>query len=180
MASRTILLKGRGVRKEAKAGGTITPGHLVAINSSGALVVHNVAGGRAATLFAVENDLIGNTIDDNYVSGDYVQAEYLRTGDEVYGLVAANAAAIAVGDYLESAGDGTVRKVVDPLTAATGTGNGVVEDVGSSFTQATLNNNFKDVADAINALKSNAIAIALEAVDNNAGSDPARISFVLI
>jgi hypothetical protein len=43
----TILLKGRGIRMEGPAGGSITPGHLVTVNSSGQIVVHNNAGGAA-------------------------------------------------------------------------------------------------------------------------------------
>jgi hypothetical protein len=38
------------------------------------------------------------------------------------------------------------------LTAASGTSDGTVADVGASFNQTTLNNNFKDVATAINAV----------------------------
>jgi hypothetical protein len=38
------------------------------------------------------------------------------------------------------------------LAAATGTASDTIADVGASFTQATLNNNFKSLADKINAL----------------------------
>ena len=38
------------------------------------------------------------------------------------------------------------------LTAATGTGSDTIADVGAAFTQATLNNNFKALADKINAI----------------------------
>ncbi len=38
------------------------------------------------------------------------------------------------------------------LTAASGTSDGTVADVGGAFNQTTLNNNFQDVATAINAL----------------------------
>lgn len=106
----TILLRGRGIREEAPAGGTITPGHLVMLNSSAQLVVHGTAAGAAGACFAVENDLVGKTIDDNYVSGDFVQAEWVPPGSRIYALVAAAATAITAGDLLESAGNGTVRK----------------------------------------------------------------------
>ena len=114
----TILLKGRGIRKEGVAGGTITPGHLLTINSSDALVVHATALGAAAALFAVENDIVGKTIDDNYVVNDYVQAEYLGSGCEVLGVVAAAAPAIVIGDLLESAGNGTLRKRTTGIAVA--------------------------------------------------------------
>lgn len=56
--------------------------------------------------------------------------------------------------YLDPAGGalregGAVEPVAD-LVAATGTADGTVADVGASFNQATLNNNFKDVSVKIN------------------------------
>jgi hypothetical protein len=106
----TILLKGRGQHEEAPAGGAITPGHLVKFNSSNALVVHATAAGAATPLFACENEINGKTIADAYATGDYVQAEFMYPGCQVYALVAAAAVAIVAGDLLESAGDGTLRK----------------------------------------------------------------------
>lgn len=38
------------------------------------------------------------------------------------------------------------------LTAATGTASDTIADVGASFSQTTLNNNFKSLADKVNAL----------------------------
>lgn len=38
------------------------------------------------------------------------------------------------------------------LTAATGTTGNTVADVGAAFNQATLNNNFKVLADKVNAI----------------------------
>lgn len=105
----TIVLKGNGVRKERLAGGTITPGHLVLINTSDQVVVHPNAAQNARKMFAVENDIEGEGIDDNYTSGDTVQFETFQPGDEVYALVAALATAVTIGAALESAGDGTLR-----------------------------------------------------------------------
>ena len=39
------------------------------------------------------------------------------------------------------------------LTVSVGTADGTVADVGAAFNQTTLNNNFRDVADAYNALR---------------------------
>lgn len=41
------------------------------------------------------------------------------------------------------------------LTAATGTASDTIADVGASFNQTTLNNNFKSLADKVNALVAN-------------------------
>ncbi len=111
-ASRTILLKGDGQRFEAlAAAGTIKPGHLVALNSSGQVAIHAAAGKSAARMFALENDLKGDTIDDAYASGNVVQYIQAFPGAEIYAWVAASAAAIVIGDQVESDGAGGVRKV---------------------------------------------------------------------
>jgi hypothetical protein len=107
----TILLKGRGVQKERAAGGTITPGHLVTLNSSNQVVVHNSAGGNVIPAFALENEDIGNDLNVNYTSAEQVRYILPERGAEIYGLVPANAAAIVIGDLLASNGDGTVKKL---------------------------------------------------------------------
>ncbi|MGD9726391.1 MAG: hypothetical protein AB7L09_21610 [Nitrospira sp.] len=111
MAANTINLKGRPQRREALAAEAITPGHLISYNNAGKFIKHAVAAGNAAPLFAAENEVFGDEISVAYANNDNVLAWMCRAGDEVYALVAAAAAAIVVGDYLESAGDGTLRKV---------------------------------------------------------------------
>ncbi len=111
MAERTIALLGRGIQKEAKAAGAITPGHLVALDSSGDLIVHAAAGLNASRAFAKENEVIGKGITVAYASGDNVIYEAFPPGAEVYALVNGTAAALAIGDFLESAGDGTLQKL---------------------------------------------------------------------
>lgn len=115
MAYRTIVLKGDPIRKELKAGGTITPGHLVMRNSSNAVVVHNAAGGNASAHFALEDSLQGNGVDDNYSSGNRVQTAMLSTGMEVAAILTTSQT-IVIGDLLESTGNGTVR-IYNPTEA---------------------------------------------------------------
>lgn len=156
VAPRTVLLKGkdRCEMKELPAGGAITPGHLVQMNSAGKWVVHPTAKGYAAPAFAVEADLIGKGIDDAYASNDNVYTFICAKGAEVNALLAANAAAIVIGDYLESAGDGTLRK----LTAQSQSGT----------TPFAVTEGGKPVAQA------------LEAVDNSAVGATARLKVVII
>lgn len=113
----TIILKGDGCRKEGKASGAITPGHLVEFGGANDLQVHSTAASTARKAFAVENDLIGNGIDTAYALGDQVQYNVFKSGDEVYALVAAAAAAVTKGAALESAGDGTL--CIQTVDAAT-------------------------------------------------------------
>ncbi len=104
----TILLKGRWMRKEAVAAATITPGNLISFNSSGLLLKHATEGGAVAPLFAVENDLLGKTISDDYLVNDYVQAEYMVTGMEVLAWLH-TAENVAKGALLSSKGNGSLR-----------------------------------------------------------------------
>ena len=120
----TIVLKGAEVAffKEATANGTITPGHLVENLTTG-IVVHAGAGLTAITMFAVENDIAGDEIDVDYVSGDNVKYAVLPPGAEVFALADA---AITVDDYLESGGNGTVQVQVASAATAQDARNSVV------------------------------------------------------
>jgi len=112
MAYKTIAVISEGsVQKEALASGTVTPGMLLEQTSAAAATVkaHAVAGGHAQSAFAVEDDLQGNDIDDNYATGARVLYKVFRPGDEVYALLA-NGENIAIGDKLSSNGDGYLKK----------------------------------------------------------------------
>jgi hypothetical protein len=117
------MLRGKQftIRREGKAAAAITPGHLVTFNSSGLVIKHATAGGAAPKWFAYENELFGGGIDDAYAANDQVLIECVPTGGEVYGLVAAAAVAIVIGDLLESDGAGGFRKLASgvPLGVAT-------------------------------------------------------------
>ena len=117
-----IVVKGSGRYDERMAAGTITPGHHIEINSDGKVLVNSSAGVGGERLFAVENALLGKTINDNYVSttvidgvvvGDRVRFVTLVSGDEVFAFIKAALAAtstITKGDFLTPNGDGTFKK----------------------------------------------------------------------
>ena len=179
--TRAIVLRGveETISKELVAGGTITPGHLIQLNSAGQWVVTSVAGGRALKAFAVERDFVGDDIDTNYVANDLVQARICQPGCEINGLVPANAPAITAGDFLESNGDGTVRKRTADVTDAFGTPGAVLADVTASFSQSILNNNFASLATAVGNTEG-CVAVALESLDNSAVGAPARLRFIVL
>jgi hypothetical protein len=98
---------------------------------------HSTAAGPAAKLFALEQEYLGEGITTSYASGDQVILGIFHSGDEVYAKLAANAPAIVAGDLLESAGDGTLRKVlttnlVDLTGTLTGTANGSLADIAAT------------------------------------------------
>lgn len=108
MAPKTILLKGDPLRKERTAAGTITPGHLIELDTNGDVIVHATSGGVAAPMFAIENALEGNEIGDNYSSGDQVQYVVGRPGDEIYAWLADGETAV-IGSFLLSNGNGQLK-----------------------------------------------------------------------
>jgi len=105
----TILLKKYvAKRQEAIAAGAITPGMLIERTSADKFQAHSSAGQPAARLFAIEDELQGNTISDAYSAADRVQAEVCDPGDMVYALLAAGEN-VAIGAKLESDGAGALQ-----------------------------------------------------------------------
>ena len=111
--NKTIIVLGNGIRKERVANAAITPGHLVEVMTTGKLRVHATASGNAQKAFAIEDENQGKTIADAYAANSQVQYEIMERGAEVNALIA-DGQNIAIGDPLESAGDGTLQKYVAP------------------------------------------------------------------
>jgi hypothetical protein len=110
MAYRSICLIADGaISKEADASGSITPGMLIEKISSGKVRAHGSAGCDAQRMFAVENDLVGSEIGTAYTDGNKVLYKVFQPGNEVYARLTTSQT-IAIGDYLESNGDGNLRK----------------------------------------------------------------------
>jgi hypothetical protein len=121
IVKKSIVLKTFGgvIREEAIANAILTPGHLVELLSTGKIQKHGTAGGSAVErAFAVEDELQGKTIRDNYAANSRVQYNIFRSGDNVLAILA-DGENVVVGDKLESAGAGTLRKVVADTSAGT-------------------------------------------------------------
>ena len=108
MADNMIQLKGEFQRKELAAAAGISPGHLVERDSSGEFAVHSTASGPHGSCFAVENELEGSNPDVDYTADERVQVNYQVKGNEVMAILAA-VQNVAIGAFLESAGDGTLQ-----------------------------------------------------------------------
>ena len=107
---RTILLKGEVNRRQSDAAATITPGDLLELTSSGTVQRHSDARGFAGLrYFAVENDIVGDGIDDNYAATEAVQYQAARPGEEILASIA-DGEVIAIGDMLISNGSGKLIK----------------------------------------------------------------------
>ena len=53
------------------------------VDSAGKYEIHNTEGSDGSAIIAVENELIGGLISDDYPSGDQVRAVYAQPGDEI-------------------------------------------------------------------------------------------------
>lgn len=111
MSTRTIKQKSYSdITNEYEAGGAITPGHNVRLDSNGNVIVNATAAGPAPALFALEDELQGNTTLDAYASGDRVQVWAVQPGEEVLAVIDA-ALDPAIGDILEPSTGGELQAV---------------------------------------------------------------------
>lgn len=104
-----VMLRGSFEQYEALAIGICSPGHLLMLDSAGKVKVHNGAGDYAQMIFAIEDSLQGNDIDDAYAVGDLVQYVAPVKGSIVYVRIK-NGENIAIGDQLVSNADGTFKE----------------------------------------------------------------------
>lgn len=107
MASRAIVLQGHPIINEkGVAAEEIIPGMLV--EGVDSVERQDDAGGPATRTFALEQDMLGKDIDEVYAIGDQVQVGSFSPGDVVNALIASGQN-ITAGQFLEPAGNGTLR-----------------------------------------------------------------------
>lgn len=93
---------------ERDANAAIIPGSLVELISTNKVQKHATAAGKHSFMFALEDELQGKGINDNYAAGDKVQVWVAGRGDIVNALLQ-DEANITIGTYLESAGEGRLK-----------------------------------------------------------------------
>ena len=110
MVYNTIKIKKYSdVIEEHLAGGTIYPGMLLMMSAEDTVIAHNDdAPANCYPMFALEDELQGNAIDDPYSSGDQVQVWIPWRGDQVYAIVE-DGHNYTVGTFLESNGAGVLQ-----------------------------------------------------------------------
>jgi len=155
MSYNVVILRGDAEIKGGVAGAAITPGALIDAGNEAAIVVHAGAGLNAEKTFALPQDYIGQGVTTDIATGDDMQYASFDAGSEVACLIAIGAAAIVAGDYLQSAGDGTLKKFVPQAV-----------DVGAT------------VAVTVEPLM--IVGRAYEAIDNSAGAAVARIRVAIV
>lgn len=118
-------------------GVTVLPGMLVARNSSGQMALHGASGGVAAKAFAFEQELAGKGIDDAIPVGEAGQVWYPVPGDEVYAFLAP-AQNAAIGSFLASNGDGSLKVVSSEDLNPIATAMEAVNNTASGATRARI------------------------------------------
>lgn len=127
MSFNTIKLKKYSdVIEEIVAHAAITPGMLLELNSDEEVLAHSTAGGIAAPpMFALEDELQGNDIDDDFAAADPVQVWFPYRGDQVYAILA-DGESVVIGDFLVSDGNGFLEKLTVGSAGTTEYPNAIV------------------------------------------------------
>lgn len=114
MAKNTIIIKSYNNNRDQKVATAvaITPGMLLERTSDDLVQKHSTAGGVISSkLFAMEDAFQGKKITDDYAISVPIFIIIPTSGDRVYAIFdTTTGQTLAIGDKLESAGDGTVRK----------------------------------------------------------------------
>lgn len=114
MAKKTIKLKKYlDIINEYVANAAITPGNLIELMSTGKVRKHSTSGGNATAMFALEDELQGKDIDDDYAAAAPVQCWTPVRGEEVFAWLA-NGETAVIGSLLASNGDGTLKVYTAP------------------------------------------------------------------
>ena len=114
--SRTIKVKKYSdVIEEYIASATITPGMLIEQHSATEVRPHAEADGNALPMFALEDELQGKIITDDYTSTNPVQCWVPYRGDMVYGILK-HGQNVAAGAFLASNGDGKLKAAANPAS----------------------------------------------------------------
>ncbi len=122
-----VVLIPEGRQVEGQCGGAIPVGSLCMLASTGKYVVHNSYGGVAEPLFAQERGYgpgIGASTPvflwDAYATNDWGFFWDCLPGAHVLALIALGES-VAIGDFLASAGDGTLFSTSGTTTSTTST-----------------------------------------------------------
>jgi len=146
--SNTVKLKKYGdIIVEKVANAVIRPGDLIQVMNTGLVRKHPTAGGNVTPkMFALEDELQGLGIDDDYAAAAPVQCWICQPG-EVVNARLKDGETIVIGDLLESAGTGELQKHVADIESpgilsvypnqVVGIANAALDLSGSSGVEST-------------------------------------------
>lgn len=105
-----IVLEGRGRYQDVVSSAGFYPGHLLAKASTGKYAKFTGQASLTKLVIAVENALVGKTINDAYGADETCGVYEPVKGDKLYVRIPAAATALVDGDLMMSNGDGTFAK----------------------------------------------------------------------
>lgn len=114
MAKKTIKIKKYSdvIEELTATAVAITPGMLVeATSTEETCQAHSAESGNVLPMFAVEDEMQGKGIGDNYAASAKIQVWIPGRGDIVLAIIE-DGTTIAIGDFLESNGAGLLQKYV--------------------------------------------------------------------
>lgn len=111
MAYNTIMLKGENPNiEELVANAAITPGMILELYTTKVRKHASPDGTVKPIIVALEDELQGGGIDDDYDANSVVRVWHPKPGDQFYGLLA-DGEDVDIGDKLASNGDGYLKKM---------------------------------------------------------------------
>ena len=141
---------------EYPADAAILPGSLVQLNSdgeAGEVKVHATAGGNVFPMFALEDELQGNGLDDAYAAGDKVQVWVPQRGEVVLAILA-DGNSVEPGDFLESNGAGYLQAhTADEASILPNVQTNLIVGITLENMDATSDSSGQDVAGGLGANK---------------------------
>ena len=123
MAKNTILVRSylNIIGQTVSTAVAITPGHLIERTSAALVQKHSTAAGPAEKLFALEDAEQGKGITDAYAISVPIKTWKPIPGERVYAIHdATSGGALTIGEFVESAGDGTVRGYTGAVSVSGG------------------------------------------------------------
>ena len=109
MASNRIHAKGPFQKEEYVSTEALTPGHLVELLPAGTIQKHSTAWGRNERMVVEEDALQGKTDTQALTSGEVTPVILPNLGSQARFLLK-DGETVVIGDWLGSAGDGTLQK----------------------------------------------------------------------
>jgi hypothetical protein len=117
MAYQTIKIKKyEDILREHQAVAAIIPGSVIELASTNKVQKCATAGGKWAGMVAVEDALQGKGINDAYAANDQVQVWVTQRGEVAY-LLVEDEENIVIGDFVEVATGGRIRKFTSATVA---------------------------------------------------------------
>ena len=113
-----ISCVGQPTEAEYQVAAAVTPGRIVELTSAGKVQHHSTAGGKCLKCVALGMPEIGKTITDASGASDFIRVWFPKPGD-IGAISIAVSQNVSIGDWVESNGDGTVRKAAADTSAGT-------------------------------------------------------------